>query len=104
MLVRLKHIAPVRLGIVYGILYTIAGLVIGIVVALADLNGLGGTPGIHRLSLGWLSVIVYPILYGVLGLVIGIIGAWLYNFVASWTGGIEMTFETQAAAVTQTST
>jgi len=52
------------------------------------------------------GLLIVPILYGVLGFIGGIISALIYNLVASWTGGIEVTMthvatmETVPATVT----
>ena len=35
--------------------------------------------------------VVFPIIYGVLGFIFGAIAAFIYNLVAGWTGGIELT-------------
>jgi hypothetical protein len=39
---------------------------------------------------GWWGVIIFPIIYAILGFVIGVIGAWVYNLLARWVGGIEL--------------
>ena len=39
-------------------------------------------------------LIIGPICYGIFGYIFSAIGCWLYNIVASWTGGIALTLET----------
>ena len=34
--------------------------------------------------------ILAPVIYGAMGFVFGAIGAWIYNLVAKWLGGIEI--------------
>ena len=44
-------------------------------------------------TLGFLAVIVLPIVFGILGFVFGALGAFVYNLIAEWVGGIEMEFK-----------
>ncbi len=79
-----------------GLLYGLMGLIFGAVLTLVSLIGVstGQTPGIQGLLLGAGSIIVLPILYGVMGYIMMAVMAALFNLVAGWTGGIEMSFET----------
>ena len=45
------------------------------------------------LGLGVGFAIFAPIMYGVMGFLVGVIGAFLYNVVAKWVGGIEVEVE-----------
>jgi hypothetical protein len=45
-------------------------------------------------------MVIGPIAYGIVGYVFTAIGCWLYNIVASWTGGIALTLEPDEAAST----
>ena len=72
----------------------VIGIFVGIVAALGanttmDLSGLPFSP--------WLLVIIMPffyaIIYGLVGLVFGALGAWLYNVVSKWVGGIRLELE-----------
>jgi hypothetical protein len=93
MVTRISSITPLQLGVVYGVLYALLGFIFGVVFAIASLAGSSGPmPGIG--GFGWLSIIVFPIVYGVIGFIAGIILALLYNLVAGWTGGVELTFST----------
>jgi hypothetical protein len=92
MVTRIKNINPIQLGLVYATLYALIGILVGICVAIftmaaGSLASSGGFP-----NFGWLSVIIFPIMYAVIGFIAGIIGGFLYNLVAGWTGGIELTF------------
>jgi hypothetical protein len=40
-----------------------------------------------------ISAGLLPLVYAVVGLALGIAGAWLYNLVAGWVGGIEIELE-----------
>jgi hypothetical protein len=34
-----------------------------------------------------------PVIYAVMGFVFGVLGAWVYNLIAKWIGGIEVEVE-----------
>jgi len=55
----------------------------------ADISIEGG----FMAGLGLLMIIIAPIASGIMGFIGGAIGAWLYNLIARWFGGIEMEFE-----------
>lgn len=46
--------------------------------------------------MGIAFAIFAPIFYGVLGFIFGAIGAFLYNLMAKWMGGIEVRLESAA--------
>ena len=48
-------------------------------------------PGI--LGMGFGLIVIGPIFYGVMGFIVGVIGAFVYNIVAGWVGGIEVEVE-----------
>lgn len=94
-MVELKHIDPLSLGKVQGLMMAVFGLIIGILVAL--LGGFAAlVPGVSPqavLGLGVFSIIVFPILYGIVGLISGIIAAFIYNFIAKKVGGVKITLK-----------
>jgi hypothetical protein len=98
MIKRLKRIAPLKAGIVLGILYTLLGLLIVPFFMLAGFGAMaaasrnGGAPIPFAFLFGAGALFV-PILYGVMGFVLGVLTAAIYNLVAKWTGGIEVTVE-----------
>jgi len=73
-------------------IYAVIGLILLPCFLLASL--LGSMAGGHENPLGAIGGLVFglfaPIFYGVLGFVFGAIGAFLYNFMAKWLGGIEV--------------
>jgi hypothetical protein len=100
MTTRIRNINPLQLGIVYATLYALLGFLLGICFAIVSMAAgsmaamaTGGFP-----NFGWLSIIIFPILYGIIGFIGGIIVAFIYNLVAGWTGGIELTFTPVGAA------
>ena len=98
MVTRIRNINPVQLGIVYAVLYAILGLILGVIFGIAQQRWGQYDGGVGDGRLGWLSIIIFPIVYGVIGFIGGMILAALYNLVASWTGGVEMTFSTPVSA------
>jgi len=85
---QLTHIAPLRAGIVLGILYGIMSLIIVPFFLLAAVFGSkSGSPAPAIMGVGF--VIVLPVIYAVVGFIGGIIAAAVYNLVAKWTGGLE---------------
>ena|ERR1700680_4872885 len=100
MTTRIRNINPLQYAIVVAVLYALIGVIVGICFGLFSMAAgamfrSGGMPGF-----GWLSVIIFPILYAVLGFIIGLIVSFLYNVVAGWTGGIELTFSTTPVSTT----
>jgi hypothetical protein len=88
---RLKHVAPVQCGIVLGALYGAIALIFVPFILLITLVAPKQGNGAGILAGGAFLVILFPVIYGVLGFVGGIIAASIYNLIASWTGGIELT-------------
>jgi uncharacterized membrane protein YGL010W len=97
---RLKRIAPLKCGLVTGILYGLFSLIFIPIILLSvglsllapqhTTNGLGQGLGIVFALL--LSLFI-PVLYAVMGGLMGMLMAWLYNVIASWVGGIEFEVE-----------
>jgi hypothetical protein len=88
---QLTHIAPLRAGIVLGVLYGLLGLVFVPFFLLASFIGSKNAPG----GSAFFGVfgLLFPVFYAVAGFIGGIIAAAIYNLVAKWTGGLE--FEVQ---------
>lgn len=93
----LKRLNPMSVAKLQGLLGVIGGLIVGILVAIftsiagSALQQAGGQGGSGLAFLGGVGAIVgMPIMYGVVGFIGGLIGAWLYNLVAKWVGGIEI--------------
>jgi hypothetical protein len=91
----IKRIDPRSLSRVLGVLYTILGLIAGVVFALAAMaGGFGdGLPFGSGALFGVLGLVLWPVLYGLIGWIGGWIFAALYNWVAGRFGGIVL--ETQ---------
>ena len=88
MIKRIKHVAPLQTGIVLAALYGIMSLIIVPFLLLASVFARGGSK-----SFSIIFIIFLPVLYAIVGFVGGVIAAAIYNLIAGWTGGIEMTLE-----------
>jgi hypothetical protein len=84
-----------------GLLYAVAGFLIGACFALAAMVGFGvGAANSDESMPLWLAplfgvgaIIVLPILYGLLGAVFASLGAVIYNAVAGMVGGLRVEVE-----------
>jgi len=85
---QLTRIAPLRAGIVLGVLYGILSLVfVPFFLIFAMLGSKSGTPAPAIFGVGF--AIMMPVIYAVMGFIGGIIAAAIYNLVTKWTGGLE---------------
>jgi hypothetical protein len=84
---------------VLGALYAGLGLIVGCIFSLfAMLQGaiLGASGefaelGAFGMLFGVGAIILFPIFYGVMGFLAGAIGAFIYNLVSGFVGGLELT-------------
>jgi hypothetical protein len=100
---KLKSVGVLSVAVVFGILYTAIGLIVGAIFSLIIMvagaaalapqqgNSLGG------LLFGGGAIVLFPILYGAIGFIGGALTAALYNLVAKFTGGIVMNLEPPTA-------
>ncbi len=96
---RVRSINPLQLGLVLGIIYALVGILAaiffmsfgGMMMAMAPMygRGFGGFGGF-----GAFSLIIFPVMYFVGGFLGGLIVGALYNLVAGWIGGVEITLDT----------
>jgi hypothetical protein len=59
--------------------------------------GVGGLSG----TWAWSDVafaVAAPLIYGIAGLLLGGVGSWLYNLIARWLGGVELTVSSDDAS------
>jgi hypothetical protein len=90
---RIVRIAPWQAGKVAAVLYFILGIVIAGFMALAIIFAPLNPAPDQGPPPGWGLVIVAPFLYALIGIVFVPAACWLYNLVAGWVGGIEVTVE-----------
>ncbi len=87
---QLTYIAPLKAGIVMGLLYAILSLILVPFLLLATLLGAKAGNGGPAAAFGGIFVIILlPVLYAIGGFIAGIISSALYNLVAKLTGGLE---------------
>jgi hypothetical protein len=97
---RIKKIAPLQLGKILAITYGLLSLVmVPFFLAFSAVASLvpkpeGSPPMLPMmLGMGMGFLIIAPIVYAIMGFVTGVIGAFVYNLVAQWVGGIEVEVE-----------
>jgi hypothetical protein len=83
---RVKRFGINATALIVAIIYFVLALVFVPILYLASRNAPNGPLPVVVLIIG-------PIVYGIFGYVFTAIGCWLYNLVASWTGGIALTLE-----------
>ena len=84
---RIVRVAPVQLGKVAAVFYGLFS--IPLVLIMVVVNAM--SPQGSGMAMGFM--ILLPVFYVVFGFIVMAIGAWLYNLIVKWTGGIE--YETQ---------
>lgn len=102
MISRLRRIDPVQFALVSMVIYAVLALVVAIPIGLLSMaaSSISREAALPIFFTGPLMIVVLPVMYGVMGFIGGIIFAWLYNLVAGWTGGVEITLENVAAPAT----
>lgn len=97
---KLRKLGVMSVAKIYAVLGAIGGFIVGLIVSIMSLafgsviSAVGGTAAMSGIFMGGVfAVIVMPIAYAIFGFIGGAIGAFLYNVVAGWVGGIEMKFE-----------
>jgi hypothetical protein len=88
---QLVSIAPLKAGIILGILYGLLALIIVpfflLFVLIGAKTNSSGSPGAAIFGVGF--AIMLPVFYAIIGFIFGIIAAAIYNLIAKWTGGFE---------------
>ena len=103
-MLRIKRLRVLSVAKIVGGIYAGVGLLVAAIFAvvflLAALVGSAATEEFAAAGLaggvfGALVILIFaPLFYGVLGFVAGIVGAFVYNLMAGWIGGIEVEVET----------
>jgi ABC-type phosphate transport system permease subunit len=99
---RIKRIDPLQLGKILAVIYGLLSLIFVVpfflmFLAASAFSGAGRNgfeaPTIMISGFGLMMIIIMPIMYAVMGFIAGVVGAFIYNVVAKWIGGIEVEFE-----------
>lgn len=90
----IKRIGPLSCAKIAGTLYLLLGLAIGGVISLVALAG-GFASDVPEASgmgalIGVGSIIFFPLMYGCLGFISALVGAFLYNVLAGFVGGVQL--------------
>ena len=85
---RITHIAPWQAGKLFAVLYFILGFIIAVPVGVMAMF-VPPAPGHEPPSLGF--ALSMPFLYALAGLIFVPLSCWLYNTVARYMGGLEIT-------------
>jgi uncharacterized membrane protein (DUF485 family) len=95
----LKSIEPVQCGKVSAAIYGLMSLIFvpffaffPIIASFAPKTA-ESPPPLVLVGIGIAMTIGMPILYAVMGFIMGVIGAWFYNVIAKWIGGIQVEVE-----------
>jgi hypothetical protein len=96
----IKRVAPLSAAKIAGLIYALIGLPFALlvwVISLVGLNysGLSNSPFLpfapsYVVAGGAVAVIVLPAFYGLFCFFMTLIGAWLYNLVSGFVGGIRV--------------
>jgi hypothetical protein len=86
MIQRVVRIAPLQAGKVSAILYGMISLFFVPFLMLPGFLGAKNAPPV------WVPLLFIP-LYVIAGFLISVLMAWLYNLIAGWVGGIEITLQ-----------
>jgi hypothetical protein len=96
----LKRISPLQLGKVSAALYGGISIIVvpfvligGVFASFSQHSQIRSSGGLLGLGMGVVLAILIPLVYTAIGFVLGIIGAFVYNLVANWIGGIEVEVE-----------
>ncbi len=98
----LRRIDPLSLAKVFGLLYTLLGLLAGAAISLFAIAGALSTiqsdsAGFMGFVFGAGAIVIVPLFYGALGFVGGFITAIFYNLVAKLAGGVVLELEPKPA-------
>jgi hypothetical protein len=91
---RLRSVNPVQLAIVLGLIYAVLAFLVAILFLIFG-SMLSFAFGSYLGHMGIFNLVLFPVGYFIAGFIGGLIAGALFNLVAGWTGGIELTFETQ---------
>jgi hypothetical protein len=92
---RIKRFAPLQLGKIMALIYGVMGLLFWPFILIGSLFSahLGSQQRSGMMAFGVGFVLFIPILYAGIGFIAGVVGAFVYNVIAKWVGGIEVEVE-----------
>jgi len=90
---RITRLAPLQFGVVLAALYGSLSLIFVPFILLFAFLGSRANGNHSGVLAGGFFLIFLPILYAAMGFILGVIMAAIYNLIALWTGGIELTLD-----------
>jgi hypothetical protein len=99
----IKSIGVLSVAKISGAVYAVLGLLFApMFLLIGTISSMAGQhPNPFGAIGGVAMAVVLPVFYGVIGFVFGALGAFLYNLMAKWMGGIQLELQAVApAAVT----
>jgi len=99
-MVKIKKVGILSFAKINALVMAAMGLIVAVIYLLIFLPFLmlasGAAKGVISIGLGVaipIALIGIPVFYGIIGFIFGALGAWLYNIIAGWIGGLEMNLE-----------
>jgi hypothetical protein len=80
---QIVHISKLQTAKVMALLYLVISIPMALFMFLPSL--------IQHQPMAWGLIVLMPVMYTILGFVFTFLGAWIYNGIAGWIGGIEFT-------------
>lgn len=103
----IRRVAPLSAAKIAGFIYTLLGLPFALlvwIISLVGLNysGMSNSPFLpfspaYVVEGGAIAVIVLPVIYGFFCFLMTLIGAWLYNLIAGFMGGVSVELQSDMA-------
>lgn len=99
----IRRIAPLPAAKIAGLIYAVIGLPFAVLIWVISLvglynAGLYGSPfAPFGMVGGTVALITMPIVYGFVGFVMTLTGAWLYNIMAGFVGGLSIAVDMDGA-------
>lgn len=92
MTTRLRNVNPIQLGLFMAAFYLLVGAVVAVLMVpfMAMMSTFTHQAG--PMGFGFFGIIMMTIVYAAVGFITGVISAFIYNIVAGFTGGVELTF------------
>lgn len=83
----LKSVDPISVGKVWGFMAAVFALIQVLIFYFATIKVPYFSGG------GAFMIVAFPLLFGAIGFVLGALGAFIYNIIALWVGGVKVDLE-----------
>ena len=90
-MVEIKRIGVLSMAKIQALVMGVMGILLGLIYAIMGIfYGVTNNSFLIGFGLGVLAIILVPLMYGGFGFVCGAFGAFVYNLIAKWVGGIDI--------------